>query len=203
MYKQVEFSIQSISPLIMHDGKKQTNPLHPLTKEIKRFSSKKPKTEEDLLSLAKLEWLGGLYVQEMPKVEVQGGNVRFTGGKGVCIPSDVLEAMLINGAKKRKLGTQFKSGILIDQDFLLEYDGSKDIESLWNDGRFTDTRPVRVQKNAVMRCRPIFPKWGLTFTVNYLPSSINKDQIQEALETAGIVAAIGDNRPKYGRFVIA
>lgn len=203
MYRQLQFSIKSISPLIMHDGKKQTNPLHPLTKEIKRFSSKKPKTEEDQMALAKLEWLAGLYVQEMPTVEVHGGNVTFSGGSGVCIPSDVLEAMIVSGAKKRKLGTQFKSGILIDEDPLLQFDGPKDIEKLWNDGSFTDTRPVRIQKNAVMRCRPIFKQWGLTFTVNYLPSVVNKDQIQEALETAGIVAGLCDHRPKYGRFVLA
>lgn len=202
MYNQVKFNIQSISPILMHGGKLK-NPLHPLTKEFKRFSGKQKKTDEDLLALAKLEWIAGMYLIEMPTVEVQGGDVKLIGGGQPCLPSDVIEAAIINGAKKHKLGNQFKSGILIDKDFPLEYEGPTTPEEIWADGNFTDMRPVRIQKNAVMRCRPIFNSWSLTFTVNYLPNVLNKDQIQEAVESAGLQIGVGDYRPKYGRFMVA
>jgi hypothetical protein len=203
MYKQAEFTIKSISPMLMHDRNKLVNPLHPLTKEVKRFSGKRTKTEEDLMALAKLEWLAGMYLTEAPQIDIQGGNVKFNGGGVPCLPSSVLEGAIINGAKKHKLGTQFKSGILIDQDFCLEYTGPKKLEDMWADGNFTDIRPVQVQRNSIMRCRPIFNAWSATFVINYLPNIVNKDQIQEALESAGQVAGVGDYRPKYGRFLVA
>jgi hypothetical protein len=48
----------------MHDRNKLVNPLHPLTKELKRFTGKQKKTEEDLMALAKLEWLAGMYLTD-------------------------------------------------------------------------------------------------------------------------------------------
>jgi hypothetical protein len=38
---------------------------------------------------------------------------------------------------------------------MLEYTGPKKLEEMWADGNFTDIRPVQVQRNSVMRCRPI------------------------------------------------
>lgn len=205
MYKEIGFCIKSASPLLMHNGKKLTNPLNPLTKQIKQFSGKRNKTDEDLMALAKLEWLGGLYLMEEAQIEIERGNVRFIGGKQPCIPGDLLEGVLINGAKKNKLGTQFKSGILVDNEYPLIYDGPVEPEKLftYNDGEFADSRNVRVQKNAIVRCRPFFKEWSVRFIVKYLPSVVNADQIREALEVAGLIVGICDYRPKYGRFHVA
>lgn len=201
MYQKIAFRIEGVAPLLVHNGKVTTNPLNPLTKEIKRFSSKRNKSDEDLYTLAKLEWLGGLYLTKPPKIEVKGNEVIIHESGVPCIPSDVLEGAIIGGAKKSKLGTQFKSAMMVEQDSVLEYEGSQDLEELWQDGNFTDSRKVRIQKNSIIRCRPIFYQWAVSFAVSYLPSLINPDQIAEALNKAGVQEGLCDYRPKFGRFV--
>lgn len=202
MYKQIDFQIQGISPLILHNGRILTNPLNPLTKMIKGYTGKRTKTDDDLMAISKLEWLAGLYLDEVPTIDDNSNGITFSGGSAPIIPGDVLEGMIVSGAKKSKLGVQFKSGVLIDGDFPLLYDGPTDLEKLFNDGRFVDSRNVRVQKNAVVRCRPIFKQWAIKFTVNYLPSVVNPSQIKETLVTAGLVCGFCDYRPKYGRFAV-
>lgn len=202
MYQQIEFKIKGVCPLLMHNGKITTNPLNPLTKEIKRISGKRNKTDEDLLALSKLEWLGGLYLTEKSDIAVNGNEINIKSAGVPCLPSDVLEAAIINGAKKSKLGVQFKSGMMVEQDYPLIYDGEKDLEAMWQSGAYADLRKVSIQKNSIIRCRPIFYDWALNFVVSYLPSILNAHQIQEAVEKAGLEVAIGDYRPKFGRFQV-
>jgi hypothetical protein len=111
--------------------------------------------------------------------------------------------MLIEGAKKRKLGEQFKSGILCEGDWPLTYDGPKEVAKLKADRQFRDIRGVRVNNSRVMRCRPIFVRWALKFAVNFLPDVVNEEQIAEAIRTAGRIVGLCDHTPKYGRFVVA
>lgn len=200
MYKEEMLEVVGCSPLLMHSRKKLGNPLHPLTKEIKRFSGKKNKTEEDLLAIAKLEWLGGMYLTEDAQVEIKGGEIEFFGGGEPCLPGEVWESTIISGAKKHKLGQQFKSGIIVDGDFPLIYEGPKTASELWKDVSYIDMRNVKIQRNLIMRCRPLFNKWASKIVVSYLPSVVDLDKIKEALATAGILAGVGDYRPKYGRF---
>lgn len=200
MYKSIEFSVKGESPLMTHNGRISTNPMHPLTRQIRSFTGKRTKTEEDFLAISKLEWMSGLYLLKNPDIEVKGTQITFIGGSTPTLISDGIEAAIIAGAKKNKLGVQFKSGLLVPEDAPIIYEGSIIPEEMWNSGQFLDVRPVRVQKNAVMRSRPIFMDWAVSFTVNYLPSIINPDQIHEALEIAGSTVGWFEYRPKFGRF---
>ena len=200
MHKEISFSIRGLSPLLMHSGRKLTNPLHPLTKKIKVFSGKRNKTEDDILALQKLEWLGGLYISEDPEVHVDGAKVNFVGGGKIVVPGEAIEATLRDGAKKNKLGTTFKSGVVILDDSILNYEGTTDLEEMWESGEYADTRNVKVQRAAIMRTRPIFRKWSLDFTAHYLPTVVDPGQIHEALSVAGMMVGLCDYRPKYGRF---
>lgn len=204
MYKTLGLSFTGTSPLIQHNGKKLTNPLHPLTKEIKKITGKRTKTDDDLLALSKLEWLAGLYVTEDVGVSINGHDVQIDNDSArVCIPGDVLEGMLINGAKKNKLGSTFKAGIIIDDEPLLNFK-NKDlsIEQLWQNAENLDVRAVRVQKNAVCRSRPIFYEWSIEFEVMYLPDVVNPEQITHAAEIGGMIVGLCDYRPRYGRFTL-
>ena len=200
MYKSLDFHIKGASPLIMHNARKLTNPMHPLTKQIKVFSGKKNKTEEDFYVMSKLEWLGGMYLTEEATVILEGNTVKFIGGGVPCIPGEAIMATLVNGAKKNKLGTQLKSALLVLSESPLIYDGVKVPEDMWEAGIFTDIRTVKIQRSAIMRSRPIFCNWELKFTVEYLPSVLNVDQIEESARVAGQIVGICDHRPVYGRF---
>ena len=58
--KKIHVIWKGISPLIMHNCQ-CVNPLHPISKEIKKYTSKRIKTEEDLQIISDLEWEAGAY----------------------------------------------------------------------------------------------------------------------------------------------
>jgi len=67
---------------------------------------------------------------------------------------------------------------------------------------YFDCRVVVVQRNRIMRTRPIFNNWELEFKAEYLPESISESEIANAIENAGKYKGIGDYRPRYGKFSV-
>jgi len=183
----IQFKIEGISPLLMHNGQ-LANPLNPFTKQMKELTGQRKKTDETHLALSELEFRAGLYL---------------SATKQVCIPSEVLESCLIEGAKKSKLGKQFKSSIAIMDESLLDYGESLTVDQLWKRAEeFADVRGVKVGTSRIMRTRPIFRNWRLAFDVQYNPELVNPEQIQLAVADAGSQVGLCDYRPKFGRFQI-
>lgn len=118
------------------------------------------------------------------------------------VPGENLEAAMVDGGKKFKLGETCKAGILIDGAWPLLYHGPRTLDGLRADPRFRDLRGARVQQNRVMRCRPKFVDWSLRFTIHYLPDLLDEKQVFEILHVVGRVIGIGDFTPKYGRFTV-
>src|SRR5258708_890598 len=141
-YSKLKLRIRGVSPLLMHNGQ-TVDPLNSFRKAFARISGKRAKTESDLEQMAKIEFLGSLYLHD-----------------GVpCLPGEVVEAAFIEGAKKQKRGPQAKAGVLSDGFWPIAYDGPRLPEELWRDERFRLSVGVRVQRNRIMRMRPIFRKW--------------------------------------------
>jgi len=65
-----------------------------------------------------------------------------------------------------------------------------------------DIRPVVIQRQKVVKGRPKFNNWELEFTINFDKDRIDKETLREILEEAGATKAIGDYRPKFGRFKV-
>lgn len=188
MYEQVMCRIESLPPLgMLQNNGQKADWRFAGTKRIATISKKRNKTEADFLDLQKVEWEAGLYLNEDGRV---------------IVPEDWLAEMLKFGGRRRKKGKAFESGILIEDAAILEYDGPPDVAGLWADGRFLDYRSVKVSGKRVMRARPYFPTWALTFTVSYLPDQLDSKDIRAALDIAGQVVGLSDYRPKYGRFVV-
>jgi hypothetical protein len=184
MYNTLQFKITGAVPLLLHSGQ-MADPLNPLAKQMKAVSGKKKKTDADHEEMSRIEFIASLYVDE----------------KGTpCIPGENIEAMLVTYGSSVRQKKHF-STILSDGTWALEYDGPKSTDGLWSQGaRFIDKRAVRVQNARVMRTRPKFRQWSLTFNVSYLPELLNKDAVVLAVETCGRIIGLGDYRPKYGRF---
>lgn len=182
--QQTEITIRGVTPLIMHNGR-LSDPLNDNTQALARLTSKRNKTLDDHKAVSKCEWTGSLYVDEH---------------EHPCLPGEVIEAALVEGAKKYKLGKAAKGGLIVAGDFPLKYDGPKNIDKLWADGGYLKRASVKVGPSRVIRSRPIFPKWAVTFVVEWDPMVIKDETtIFEIADAAG-QSGIGDWRPKYGRF---
>lgn len=186
--KTFKATIVGVSPLMQHN-ERLADPTNPLTRNLKKLTAKRAKTDDDLAAIKRAEWEAGLVCNVKGKPSV---------------PVDWLLAALRDGAKKSKLGQQAKAGIFDPgiAHFELEYTGPKAVEKMYDDGRYVDYRGVGVNGKRVMRARPIFPEWRLAFELNYDPETIEGSQIEEALRKAGQLLGIGDYRPRFGRFMV-
>lgn len=185
MYRTLRFKIRGVSPLLMHNGQ-LADPLNEWTKALKKITSKRKKTDADYAEMSRIEWYGSLYLK----------------AKIPCVPGWVLEAVLINGSKKKRMGTQAKIAIFCDKDYLLEYDGPRNIDELWEGDNHRLTCGVRVQRARIMRTRPKFENWGLEFDVLFEDEILNQREIEDIVEIAGRQVGLMDWRPKFGRFQV-
>lgn len=183
--KTLKITLKGLTPLLMHscDG---VNPLHPITREMKKYTSKRAKTEEDLATISDLEWESGLYYDD----EI-----------GVYIPAENIEASFIEGAKATKKGKDLqKYCSVLDFRIPLDYGAQKTKDELKTDMSFRDVRAVNIMRSKVIRTRPRFNSWKITFKYAYDETKIDLDTISNAIEYAGSYVGMCDNRPKYGKF---
>ena len=185
MSNKLSFQITGVSPLIMHNGK-LADPLDKMTRAVKEVSGKRNKTESDYEELARLEWLGSLYVKD---------------GK-IVVPAMNIEATFLESARKRRMGKQAQAGVYCDGEAPLVYDGPVDIDELWRDDRFRLTVGVRVKGARIMRTRPIFERWSIGVTLRYDESLLNRDVVVSILNDAGDKVGLCDWRPRFGRFTV-
>ena len=184
--KKIKCEFHGISPIILHSCQ-CVNPLHPLTLEMKKITAIRKKTEEDIRKLSDLEWESGLYWDD----EI-----------GVYIPAENIEATIREGAKARKKGKNIVKGFMCE-DLKIPLDIKEKLtkEQMRDDMRFRDVRAMKVQQARVMRTRPRFNTWNLTFEASYDENMLDLKDVVDAIEYSGQYVGLCDSRPKYGKFV--
>lgn len=184
--KTIHVSIKGESPLIMHSCQ-CVNPLHPLSLKMKKITSIRKKTEEDLVKLSDLEWEAGLYWDK--KI-------------GLYMPAENIEATVREGAKARKKGKDIvKAFTVLDLYVPVDIGEKLTLDEMRADYRFRDVRAMKVKMARVMRTRPRFEYWRLEFDATYDEKMLDFQSIVDAIEYAGQYVGLCDSRPKYGKFV--
>lgn len=175
------------TPLIMHSCQ-CVNPLHPISIEMKKYTSKRKKTEEDLMKIADLEWEAGAYWKD---------------GLGLYIPAENVEATIINGAKANRKGSDVEKYCDVTDLYIpFEYGENLTKEELIASYEYRDTRVMTVMRSKILRTRPRFDQWEITFNFRYDDEKIDLATITQAMEYAGAYVGLCDSRPKYGKFVV-
>lgn len=186
--QHIQVSIEGTSPLMMH-ADTFANPLHPATKLHKELTSKRKKTDEDHLAIARSEFISGCY---------------WNKEEGFFIPGQNIDATLIAGAKLQKLGTHWKRGALVLENRIkLKHEGPGTPEELWETPAFVDCRGVKVGTAKLMRYRPIFLKWAAEFTVVINPDVLDVQEAKKAIKDAGALIGTCEYRPRFGRFDVS
>ncbi len=164
------------------------DPLHPKTKAFKRISGKKTKTDADHEEMARLEYMAELYADEDGVVSIPGRNIM---------------KCLVDGARVTKSGAKVERGLsMYGAWFPLDYKGPTTPESLYADKNFVSRMTVKVGVKRVVRCRPIFRRWGLVAHVLVDPAVLSLEELQDIATTAGQLIGLGDYRRLggFGRF---
>ncbi len=184
--KERTYTIRGVRPLVMHN-EQLADPLNKWAKLVAEISKKRKKTEDDLHEMSRREWFGGLYYSE---------------DLGIHMPERCLERLLRDGASKEKRGRDVLSALIVMDPAKLVYKGPKEPAKLWETGDFLLRATVGQNGKRIVRSRPIFPEWSLTFTVSYDESVLNEGDIDRFLAVAGRLCGLGDWRPKHGRFEV-
>ena len=187
------FKITGIAPLIVHNGL-LADPGYIFAKELKKISGKRKKTDADHEAMARIEWRGGLYVNESKLI----------------VPSDCLEASLVGAAKLSRLGKDAARGLFVEDHLVIEGDGVPEfvdetvLDEMYESGKFTFRKGVRVGTAKVIRTRPIFGTgWFARATIVFNDTVFNKQQIEDLAEAAGSQIGLCEWRPRYGRFAVS
>lgn len=181
-----------IRPMLMHNGL-MADPTNDLTRKIKAITSKGSKklTDTDHENRNKLEWQAGLYWS----AELNA----------IAIPSDNIEATILGGARKNKLGKDFQAALFCNEaEVEVKHKKSgKSMDQLYDDKSYQLRKGVKVQQARIIRIRPMVPTgWKMTFNIEFDDEIVNRSQVIKAMEEAGALVGLGDWRPKFGRFEV-
>lgn len=210
--KKLNISALGISDLLCHNGQ-TADPRNSYAKQMKAISGKRKKTDADFDQLSRIEWFAGLYVGRT------GITKTTEEGEKPCaalvIPSHVLESAFIAGAKKSKRGVMAKSGLFVNDQALLRFNGApegdltekeltEELGRLYDGGDHHLTVGVRVSTSKVMRTRPKFEKgWEISFGLEFDDAVLTRGDVEEILADTGRLVGLGDWRPKHGRFEVS
>lgn len=177
--------ITGTAPLLMHNAR-LADPLDPMTRELKKVTSKTRKTDDDHAEMARLEFLGGLYCD--PDV-------------GPFIPGDNVFRALVDAARKRKLGKKVTEGVFVTTTINpIAYTGPRTPDGLWKAGGFVNRASAKVGMARVNRTRPQFNDWRTQATVYVDTDVLDVDDLRDIVDIAGRLVGLGNWRPRYGRF---
>lgn len=188
--KTIRFELTGTMPLMLNNPQ-VINPFNEFTKKLTPLTSKKKKTDEDMLQILKLKFLASLYT------DAQGRYI---------VPSEHIFSTLVAAAKERKLGASFIRSAQVIGDSVIKFkDADKTPEQLHELGIYVDVRPVSVgsiSKSKVPTARAIIPEWSIETEIWFDENQINLKDIESCMEVAGLRYGIGTYRQKYGRFAV-
>jgi hypothetical protein len=176
-----------------------------MAKQMKELTSKRNKTDADYKLIADVEWLAGWYLEpDQIEYAINGNDIALGDHGKPIIPGYILDAMMVNGAKKNKLGMQFKSGVFVDGDGELLFESKKDgLDKLMSNPNFRLQTLETVGKARVVRTRPYLKQWQVRFTANYDDTVVNLPAVEQSIEVAGRLVGLCERRPRLGRFTYA
>lgn len=173
------------SPLLMNSNR-GVNPMEEDVIELKKYTSKRKRSDEDEFKILLLKWKLSLYYNE----EI-----------GPYVPAENIEASLRDAAKRSRRGKDAVIGLrVVQSEIPLIYDGPRDIKALSEDRRFMDVRVGRIRGASIMLARARFTRWRLAFRLEYDENVFNADEVEELFDVAGQYIGLCDYRPRYGGF---
>lgn len=183
----IKLEITGVTPLLCHNIQ-LADPDNEWTREIQTYTSKRKKTEDDRRAIERLEWFGGLYVED---------------GRPV-LPTGNIRKCFVQAGKISKQGTQVVRALnFTDMHVPIAYDGPRDLEALYADKSFHNRAAVGISGKRTMRVRPQFVNWALVANAFLLEDVMDLDDLKRVADRAGKAEGLGDNRVNgFGRFTV-
>ena len=138
---------------------------------------------------------------EHDPVKEAEGCLYLNDAKKICVPSMAILSMMRKaatqlkkaGAGKKTLKDFVFSGLRVEPDMIELPDQKYEV----------DIRPVVIMRSRIMRARPIFKNWGLSFQVEIVDEQTwDAGMVRQVLEEGGKYQGLLDFRPLFGTFTV-
>lgn len=186
MLKRIELTVKGLTQHVQHNGQ-LADQSNPYVIRMKLITSKpaKQKTAQDFKNLDDLEWEGSLYLDAEQRV---------------IVPGTTIEGALYEAGKTQRMGPSVRNGVVSDGEWPLLHDGPKALEKLKENPAYRFRVGVKNPSTGarVMRTRPVFKNWSLTFQVLYDPEIIGRDDVIKLVQILGSKIGLSDDRKKMG-----
>ena len=196
--KTISLKLVGTKPLMVHNPR-VVDPFDKYKKLLQPLTSKRTKTDDDLLEICRLQFLASLY---------------YRNGEYV-LPQSHVEGSFQAAAKERKLGKKFERSFGLYGDGVLQFkDNDKTPEELFEVGRtkegyfnpstsYVDTRACGIKGSVkVPATRAIFPEWSTEVTCWFDETQLNEEEVLQVAEIAGLRYHVGTYRKLYGAFKV-
>jgi len=190
--------VQLQNPMYQH-------PSEPLYKIRTPISKKRLKTEEDYISLSKLDFLMSCHwavsdTDDCDCVVDSNGNVSFSGFSNPYMPAEMLRKSIRNSAKalNNRKGSAFDRGVTVTEDMPFDYQGAKDCNGMWEEKSYVRLRGER-SGSLIWITRVKIPKdWSVNFSLTCDTSQVELTELETMLKASGKYSGVGSYRPEKG-----
>jgi len=179
------------SELLMHNSQ-MVDPLNTWSKSFSELKRKKTRTDADDEVMSRIEFFAGLYI----------------GAEGPYLPgANILSCLVMAGGRRKKGATIKRSVLMLTDENLLAYKGPRTAEELYADANFVhravaNGNPSASRSQKIVRTRPVFRQWACQASLALDTHELNLEELQTIADDAGQYVAVGDWRPRHGRFTV-
>jgi len=187
--QQARITITGIGPLLQNNPQ-TVDPFNRYTKMKKPLTSKKAKTEEDLIELGNLDTESKLF---------------FDPTIGVYVPTRWLTEQIVTSAYGIiKLGKdKMRGGVFsTEEKAKLTYDGMnkvKTIQDIVFDQQFRHRMILPQQNIRIAKDFPIFKNWSFSTVLEFDDTVVDLPGLTNILKRSAMYVGFGDFRPTFGR----
>lgn len=184
---ELKVRLTGLRPMLQHNGR-LANPIDPYVRELKVYTGKRKKTDEDHAAIMVLEARASAYETE---------------DQLLGLPTDNVWRSFYDAATAFKRGADLKRALLpLDDVVPIEIGGQTEaVDSFLQGEGHIDYRSVAVQRNRTMRARPLVPAgWQTTHSFELLTDILDGETLTPIFERAGRIVGVGDFRPRFGTF---
>ena len=187
--------IRGLVPAVMSNGQ-MADPTNFYAQQALEVRSEKKRgkafTQEQADRYYKILFIGQLYLRDRD------------GMADPCWPAENVEAVIKSGAKKSRSGSDAQLGVTVTDDFPLIYDGPRQADKMWEDGRFKFfSMPMPKGGGArTVNCRAKFMPWEFKFDAMLDTRLADIEQFRRWLDDAGWQVGLSAWHPKFGRFEV-
>lgn len=186
MLVPVQIDVVGTSPLMVCN-EQTADRLNPMAKSIAELTAKRKRSDEEELEMRRRKWLASLYFDEK---------------LGPYLPALMLWRSIQDAARRTKEGMTIERGLFIGNGRLpLQYKGPRDLETMWDDGRFVDARTAVASGRRIVAVRGIFPDWAVSAEMSVDTNELNVSDLGRFVTLAGKSVGVGTYRKMFGRYL--